>query len=105
MKKHWRRVPNPVRKPFVLILGALFIITAVLTGWLPGPGGIPLFLIGIAILATEFAWAGRVRDYTLSLVKRSGKWIKSHPVYSVILAILIILVWIILYQIISQYLR
>lgn len=40
-------------------LAVFFIIAAVLTGWLPGPGGIPLFLIGLSLLAVNHEWANR----------------------------------------------
>lgn len=43
-------------------LGVLCIIAAVLTGWLPGPGGIPLFLIGLSLLAINHTWARKHMD-------------------------------------------
>ena len=39
------------------ILGFIFMIAALLTGWLPGPGGIPLFLIGLGLFALNHDWA------------------------------------------------
>ena len=87
-KKFWWRIPAAIRKPFVLVVGLLFIIASVLTGWLPGPGGVPLFLIGIAILATEFAWAKRVRDKVIHVVERAGRMYKCHPVWGTILLLL-----------------
>ena len=85
LKNNWKRTPSTIRKPLVFILGALFIIAAGLTGWLPGPGGIPLFLIGIAILATEFAWAKRVRDKVLGIVEKCGRLFRRYPVYGTII--------------------
>lgn len=76
----WSRLPSKVRKPVVLFLGGAFIVAAGLFGWLPGPGGIPLFLVGIAILATEFAWAERFKVYMLDLIKRTGRWLKERPI-------------------------
>lgn len=35
----------------------LLIVTSPLVGWLPGPGGIVIFLAGISVLASEFDWA------------------------------------------------
>jgi len=35
------------------------MIAAILTGWLPGPGGIPLFIIGLSLLAINHEWAER----------------------------------------------
>lgn len=54
----------------VAIAGALLIILAGLTGWLPGPGGIPLALLGLAVLASEFAWAHRLTSWFLRWVHR-----------------------------------
>lgn len=88
LKTGWKRVPATIRKPVVLIVGVLFIIGAVLTGWLPGPGGIPLFLIGIAILATEFAWAKRVRDWVLGMVGKGGRLFRRHKVIGTVIIIL-----------------
>lgn len=90
-RHHWKRLPNSVRKPLVFIIGALFIIAAGATGWLPGPGGIPLFLVGVAILATEFAWAARLRDIILANIKRVVGWYKRHKLIgTLILACLIL---------------
>jgi hypothetical protein len=43
-------------------LAVLFMIAALLTGWLPGPGGIPLFLVGLGLLAINHEWAQRYID-------------------------------------------
>ena len=75
----WKQVPAKVRKPLVLFIGGAFIVTSGLLGWLPGPGGIPLFLVGIAILATEFVWAERLKHYLLDLLARTGHWLKARP--------------------------
>lgn len=44
------------------VLAALLMITALAIGWLPGPGGIPLFLIGLSLLAINHDWAERYID-------------------------------------------
>lgn len=77
-----------MRKPLVLVVGSLFILAAAATGWLPGPGGIPLFLIGVAILATEFAWAERVRDRMLEVVHYLGRQWRAHKVIGTILILI-----------------
>lgn len=51
-------------------LGVLVMIAAVLTGWLPGPGFVPLFIIGLSLLAINHAWAKR---YMKNMQKLSGK--------------------------------
>jgi hypothetical protein len=80
IKRRWRNVPASIRKPVVLIIGCLFILAAGLTGWLPGPGGIPLFLIGIAVLATEFEWAKTVRDWVIERIHEAGKAFRKHKI-------------------------
>ncbi|WP_420175051.1 PGPGW domain-containing protein [Luteococcus sp. OSA5] len=41
-------------------VGGLMMLGAALTGWLPGPGGIPLFMLGLVVLSSEFTWAHNV---------------------------------------------
>lgn len=59
----WRaRIRRDPRKLFfyrigIALLGTLLMIAAAITGPLPGPGGIPLFLLGLAVWASEFDWA------------------------------------------------
>lgn len=45
------------------ILGVLLILIAPLLGWLPGPGGIPLFLAGLSLLSINHDWAKRLMNY------------------------------------------
>ncbi len=48
--------------------GYLLLAAAVATGWLPGPGGIPLALVGLGLLSINNTWAKRLREWFL----RSG---------------------------------
>lgn len=52
-------------------LGVLLMIAALLTGWLPGPGGIPLFLVGLSLLAIHHDWAqkyiDKIKDFANSI--------------------------------------
>lgn len=56
------------------VIGASMLIAAPLTGWLPGPGGIPLFLAGLGVLSTEFLWAKRFRKWLLRYVRVYLEW-------------------------------
>ncbi|HEX8763046.1 MAG TPA: PGPGW domain-containing protein [Candidatus Saccharimonadales bacterium] len=87
LKHRWKRVPSTIRRPVVFIVGSIFIIAAALTGWLPGPGGIPLFLVGIAILATEFEQAQRFRDMILRGVRGFGQWYREHRIIGTVFLI------------------
>ena len=54
----WRRLPHPIRWIAVAIAGGATLLTGVVLLVLPGPG-IPLIILGLLILASEFAWAER----------------------------------------------
>ena len=54
-------------------LAVLCFIGVILFGWLPGPGGIPLFLAGLALLAVNHDWAER----WLETAKHKGKSFKK----------------------------
>jgi uncharacterized protein (TIGR02611 family) len=61
------------------IVGGLLLILAPLTGWLPGPGGIPLFIAGLAVLASEFEWAQRVLMRVKGWVQALTHWTGRQP--------------------------
>ncbi len=61
----WRRLPHPIRWIVVATVGGATLLTGVVLLVLPGPG-IPLIILGLLILASEFAWAER----TLHQVRR-----------------------------------
>ena len=71
----WKRKPLKVRKPLVLTFGLLLVIISPFTGLLPGPGGIPVFLLGIAILASEYDWAERIKQIVLDVLPN---WLKRY---------------------------
>ena len=50
---HWFRLI------FFDTLAVAAMLAALLTGWLPGPRGIPLFLIGLSLLSINHKWARR----------------------------------------------
>jgi hypothetical protein len=63
------------------ILGVLMLIGVVLFGWLPGPGGIPLLIGGLSLLAINHTWAQKL----LTQVKERGGTIlevifRDHPI-------------------------
>jgi hypothetical protein len=73
-------------------LGVLLIVLAGLTGWLPGPGGIPLALVGLAVLASEFEWAERLLDRVKDALRRSSDWVKAKPTWFQRLGVLLTVV-------------
>lgn len=61
-------MPAAVRKPLILIVGSSVFCTGLALLVLPGPGWAAIFL-GIAILASEFAAAEKVRLWMKEEVK------------------------------------
>ncbi len=64
---NWHRLPHPFRWAGVAIAGGTCVLIGLVLLVLPGPG-IPLLVVGLVILATEFAWA----ESLLQRVKRHG---------------------------------
>lgn len=52
------------------LAGYGLILLGIATGWLPGPGGIPLILAGLGLLSINNKWAHDLREYAL---KNGGK--------------------------------
>jgi uncharacterized protein (TIGR02611 family) len=78
-------VVRPVYRVGVLVLGGFFLVAGVAMLALPGPGWATIF-IGLAILASEFAFARRVthplRDWFRRMQARSAdpQWRRKHRV-------------------------
>jgi uncharacterized protein (TIGR02611 family) len=56
IKDNWKRLPHPFRWVVAATVGFTLVIVGIVLLVLPGPG-IPLIIAGLALLATEFAWA------------------------------------------------
>jgi uncharacterized protein (TIGR02611 family) len=76
----WRRriranpVQHRVYRAVVGLVGLLLIVLGLVTGPIPGPGGIPLVLLGIAVWASEFAWAHRLMQVFKAQLHRYQTW-------------------------------
>ncbi len=53
--------------------GYLLVLAAGATGWLPGPGGLPLLVAGLGLLSIHNTWARDLREYVLA---NGGKLLK-----------------------------
>ena len=60
-----RKLPKGLRRVCLDCAGYSLILLAILVGWLPGPGGIPLTMAGLAILSLNNSWAKKIRLYLL----------------------------------------
>lgn len=68
LKKGWYKIPATIRKPFVFMVGFAVVGAGIIMLVVPGPGWAGIFL-GFAILATEFAFAAKVRDWLIGFLK------------------------------------
>ena len=60
---NYNRYMQFIKRVLTDVLGVLLIIIAPLLGWLPGPGGIPLFFVGLGLLSINHDWAKRLLEY------------------------------------------
>jgi len=66
------QLPTGVRRTLIGLVGGTVFLIGVALVFLPGPAFI-VIPIGLAILATEFAWARRWLHKVRNLVKRKGR--------------------------------
>jgi Putative transmembrane protein (PGPGW) len=69
----WRQMKLKTKRILTDIGGYFLILAGVATGWIPGPGGIPLILGGLALLSINNKWAKDLREY---LLENGGKAVK-----------------------------
>lgn len=81
-RRRIRQNPHQLRiyRVGVAVAGLLLICLGLITGPLPGPGGIPLVLLGLAIWSSEFEWAYRLRQRFKAEIKKFRAWPTSRKV-------------------------
>ena len=74
--KKWKNVPRQPRQILAFLLGVFLIVISPLIGTVPGPGGIAIFVLGTAVLASEFDWAESVKNFFLKTVPKefNSRW-------------------------------
>jgi uncharacterized protein (TIGR02611 family) len=75
-----RQSPHQLRiyRLGVGIVGTLLVVLGFLSGPLPGPGGIPLVLLGLAVMASEFVWAERLMTVFKAELARFRSWSRAR---------------------------
>lgn len=97
----WRaKIRQDPRKLFfyrigVGIAGLLLMIAAAVTGPLPGPGGIPLFLLGLAVWSSEFEWANNLLGWFKKQFQRYLGWNRGRRL--LFWLIVIVCAWLLAY--------
>jgi hypothetical protein len=71
--KAWKSLPAALRKTIALVIGSTLIVTGLLLIVLPGPFTMPLLVLGLVVLALEFAWAER------ALIRVRNEGAKLNP--------------------------
>jgi uncharacterized protein (TIGR02611 family) len=80
----WRRKirRNPRQLFFyrlgVALAGLLLVAAGLATGPLPGPGGIPLVLLGVAVWSSEFEWAHKLMQWLKGQLHRFRQWSRGR---------------------------
>jgi Putative transmembrane protein (PGPGW) len=75
-KTWWKSVPTVVRKPIVFALGSVFVAVGIAGLALPIVPGWAAIFLGFAVLATEFAFAERVRVALIDNLKHPVRTVK-----------------------------
>ena len=68
----------------VFVVGVAFILLGFALVVLPGPLTIPPILLGLLILASEFAWAQKLLDRAKDKASEAWQQAKEHPISSAV---------------------
>lgn len=63
----------------VAVAGVALVLVGLALGPFPGPGGIPLVLGGLAVLASEFIWAKRLLERSKVHLLAFTRWAGRQP--------------------------
>lgn len=73
------------------IAGFGLMIIAPFLGWLPGPGGIPLFLAGLGLVSTNHKWArDSINDFDVRRIEFTDKFLMAGWAFSIIIDLICI---------------
>jgi uncharacterized protein (TIGR02611 family) len=75
MERLRNRLPRPLFRALIGIVGGVVLIAGIIMIPYPGPGWVVVF-IGLAILAQEFPWAERALYYARGKYDRWLEWVK-----------------------------
>lgn len=71
------KIPSPIRRLVVLIIGGVVLLAGAIMIFTPGPG-VAVILVGLATLASEFPWARRllvrIREEAGDRGRQAGGW-------------------------------
>jgi uncharacterized protein (TIGR02611 family) len=82
----WRRKIRENRRKLIVyriavgVLGLMLIALGLVSGPIPGPGGIPLVLLGLAVWSSEFEWAHQLMMWLKKELHRYGTWPRPRKI-------------------------
>ncbi len=74
---NWKRLPHPLRWLVAATVGGTLVVVGLVLMVLPGPG-IPILILGLLILATEFAWAESLLRRTRAGVQAASSKVRGR---------------------------
>ena len=77
MERLRSKLPRPVFRALIAIVGGAVLIAGIIMIPYPGPGWVVVF-IGLAILSQEFEWAGRALHYGRTRYDQWSEWVKRN---------------------------
>ena len=95
-------MPKTLKRILTDTAGYLLVLLGIASGWLPGPGGIPLILGGLGLLSINNEWAKRIREWLLENGGKAtqylfpdNKWVQAAYDIAVVLllGIVAVLAW------------
>ena len=83
--------------------GYLLILAGCATGWLPGPGGIPLIVAGLGVLSINNHWARRIRVWVVENGSRVieilfPRWPWLEWAYDIVALLLLVVAFLLEYR-------
>jgi hypothetical protein len=74
-RDQWRTfIDHPVVEWTILVVGVILMILSPLAGVIPGPGGILVFAIGLAMVLKTSMWAKRRYVHFKRWQPKAGRW-------------------------------
>ncbi|MFO0920093.1 MAG: PGPGW domain-containing protein [Candidatus Saccharimonadales bacterium] len=88
------------------IAGVFLIILSGLTGWLPGPGGIPLLIAGLGLLSINHDWAQRwlefIKEHGLKVTDKLFNGSRKTAIFVDVIGIVVLSIAVIIVFIFTQ---
>jgi hypothetical protein len=73
-RQWWRFVDHPIVEWSLFALGVLLLLLSPLVGAIPGPGGVLVAGLGLALVLKTSAWAKRRYVHFKRWKPRAGRW-------------------------------